>query len=495
MNKIKSFIKNNSLIIIICVVIFLVLLSSGLNTFAANDDLPYSLFYRGETRVENIVQVLKNQVADYKTINGRFLVHCVIQTLLIFDRVLFSIGNAIVIVSTICIIGYIAGEYICKKKCNYLFLLIMAGIGFLLLFDFKWLIYWVAGSVNYVWVFLFVLLVLLYYLKTNFNKHTVLNVIVLFLLANLHELSLVVSVILYMSFIVEQIISKNFDLKKNLYVIPIIIGALILLKAPGNTGRMTGYGEWYQLNIIEKLMISVPELSKAVLNINNGYNIIPMMYITTTTIKLLKDIFTSDRKTNYKFNNKINIVLLLSLFVSIILCCITKNGWLCAILLIILALTEVYIHIVNKRYKFITISIAMYAATFCMCITPLYLSLRPNYYLYMYYIIIIIGYIGELIGNRNNIATSIASVILTSLLVLELYIYLNIGNVVKIREKEIKNGIKNKSDIIYLTKIPDFFAKFHNEANEIGNDDYWCKKYFYIYHKIANDVDLVVVDK
>ena len=31
----------------------------------------------------------------------------------------------------------------------------------------------------------------------------------------------------------------------------LIIGALILLKAPGNVGRMAGYEEWYKLNIIE----------------------------------------------------------------------------------------------------------------------------------------------------------------------------------------------------------------------------------------------------
>lgn len=495
MNSVIKFIKNNIVSIITSVIIFSVLLCSGLNTFAANDDLPYSLFYRGESRVENILQVVKNQVADYKTINGRFLVHCMIQTLLIFDRVLFSIGNAIVIVATIGIIAYIAEEYICNKKNSYLTLLIMSGICFLLLFDFKWLIYWVAGSVNYVWMFLFVILILLYYLKTNFDKHTILNIIIMFLLANLHELSLVVAVILYMSFIVEQIVGKKFNLKKTLYIIPMIIGAIILLKAPGNAGRMAGYEEWYNLNIIDKMLISVPALSKAVLNVNNGYNIVPALYIFVIVIKLLKYVFDNRINNTVKTNIKINIIMLLALIINIVLCVITKNAWLCVILLIILAVAENYIHIVNKRYKFVTMSLAMYAAAFCMCITPLYLSLRPNYYLYMYYSIIISGFIGEFIRDKNKIANIISGVILAGLLSIELYIYLNIGHVVRIREKEIRAGIENKSNVIHLTRIPDIFVKYHNEANDMGNEDYWCKKFYYYYHGIDSNVDLIVNDK
>ncbi len=497
--NIKDVISNNKWLILIFIVMFCVFLCCGLNTFPSNDDLPYSFFYRGPERVQNIIQVLKNQVADYREINGRFLVHCVVQFVLIFDRVLFSILNAAIIVGTIYLMAYIAKQFISDCKDKKYLSTIICSICFLLLFDFKWLVYWVAGSVNYVWVFFFVLLSLVYYLKTNFNKYDIVNIVLFFLLANIHENSLVVAVILYITIVLEQFFRRKLNIKKLLYIVPLIIGAVILLAAPGNSVRVSSYEDWYSMNIIEKMLISIPALSKAILNVNNGYNLIPAIYILVLIMKVIK-IIIDNRKHN--INNSGNVIYITGvslLLINTLLCIITQNGWACFANIILLAFIENYIHLRNKQYNFITCSISMYAVVFSMCITPLYWSLRPNYYLYIYYSILIAGWLVDLIKFKkeaiNKIITCILTSILTLLLMFELYIYINIGNVSRIREKEIAEGIKNNDKVIYLTESPGFFMKFHNDLNSVGDEEYWAKKYYYYYYGINSEVDLVVINK
>ena len=77
--------KKNKLEIIFFLVITLLFIYCGLQTFVINDDLPYSLFYRGDVRITNIKQIIRNQASDYLTINGRFFIHCAVQFSIFFN--------------------------------------------------------------------------------------------------------------------------------------------------------------------------------------------------------------------------------------------------------------------------------------------------------------------------------------------------------------------------------------------------------------------------
>ena len=99
-----KFLKKHKVLIISIIILLLTLIYTSFNTFLSNDDLPYMFFYRGNKRITNLIQVIKNQVADYKHINGRFFIHCIIQALLIFDKKLWSILNPLVIVSLLLLI-------------------------------------------------------------------------------------------------------------------------------------------------------------------------------------------------------------------------------------------------------------------------------------------------------------------------------------------------------------------------------------------------------
>ena len=89
----KKFLRENKFIVLIFTMLFGVLIYSALQTLITSDDLPYSLFYRGEYRITHLSQIIANQESDYLTINGRFLVHCVVQFMLMFGKNLFAVVN------------------------------------------------------------------------------------------------------------------------------------------------------------------------------------------------------------------------------------------------------------------------------------------------------------------------------------------------------------------------------------------------------------------
>lgn len=152
----------------------LCLIYCSINTFIINDDLPYSFFHRTSTRITNIKQILGNQIADYKNISPRVFVHCVVQFLLIFGKSVWSIVNSIVIVLSMFVMNQISGLY-SKKKNTVLSILIIIS-SFLSMILYKKIIYWVAGSVNYVWIGLYLLILLYYYLKNGYSKNKIVNI-------------------------------------------------------------------------------------------------------------------------------------------------------------------------------------------------------------------------------------------------------------------------------------------------------------------------------
>jgi hypothetical protein len=187
----KKFLRENKFIVLIFTILFGVLIYSALQTLITSDDLPYSLFYRGEYRITHLSQIIANQESDYLTINGRFLVHCVVQFMLMFGKNLFAVVNAICIITTLIFVNLIVKLYTKKSslKDTWIYMLIISL--FLLLASYKYCIYWVAGSVNYMWVFMLLIIFIYYYLRLDLNKYRVLNAIIIFILSSLHEASFV----------------------------------------------------------------------------------------------------------------------------------------------------------------------------------------------------------------------------------------------------------------------------------------------------------------
>ena len=317
----KKFLRENKFIVLIFTMLFGVLVYSALQTLITSDDLPYSLFYRGEYRITHLSQIIANQESDYLTINGRFLVHCVVQFMLMFGKNLFAVVNAICIITTLIFVNLIVKLYTKKSslKDTWIYMLIISL--FLLLASYKYCIYWVAGSVNYIWVFMLLIMFIYYYLRLDLNRYRVLNAIIIFILSSLHEASFVLVLFIiigdsiYNYFILKQR-NKGFYIIRLIYLLFSIIGGLIILKAPGNQLRMSTAEYWYSMSFLKRISISIPVVSQNLYNFTNIDNVIPTIFVTLTLIY--------NYKKKIKFRNILSVTIVLFSLIAIIF----NSGWL-----------------------------------------------------------------------------------------------------------------------------------------------------------------------
>ena len=181
---------------------------------------------------------------------------------------------------------------------------------FLLLFNYKSIIYWVAGSVNYIWVFAFLLFILYLYFKYGFTKNKYMNIIIIFILTMIHECTMVFTIsFILISMFLDWYKNKKFN-KDYIYYLFGFLGCLVLLLSPANQNRLVSDELWNSLNIFEKLFKSIPIVSKNLFNLMNIKNILSYIFIIYVVNLLIKN--------KNKFS-KITIVLIILNMLSIYL--------------------------------------------------------------------------------------------------------------------------------------------------------------------------------
>lgn len=471
-------IKENKKLLFLILILIITLSYCSFHTFISNDDFPYSFFYRGPQRITNIIQVVKNQVADYFHINGRFFVHIIVQTLLIFNKNVWAILNPLVIASCLYLITkitYLIKDKLDKSKITYIYA--TAAILFLLLIEYKYIIYWVAGSVNYIWVSLTQLLFIYYYLKNGLDKKYLLNFLIILAVSILHEMSLVFLIIIVLGNLILNIVNKKkIDKKYLLYVLALIISGAFILLSPGNNNRMAACEAWNSMNIIEKVFTSLPVVSKNLFNLRNIYNIIPIIY-------LISIIYT-----NLKIKNKISIILSCSLLIISLLCLITDNSIIYIVLSVLSFLSLLYPCIYNKDYKLIVISLGFYAMVYSTIITPNYADGRPNLFFDIYSIIIIIISFSDLISSKS--IKIIILLILALVLIHEVYIYYNLSTYHKSRLASIEECRISNCQTLNLQEIPSKYQKYHIDINSPKNKEYYTYQYFIQYYSLPENIEI-----
>ena len=474
--KIKNIIKNNKFLIILAVLTFIIFAYTHFNTFLGNDDLPYSFFYRGPERITNIIQVVKNQVADYSTINGRVIVHSIMQVVLIFGKNLWSILNPLMIIASILFMIGISSKY--NKKINKPILFMIGLITFLILNEYKSIIYWVAGSTNYVWTFAILAFVLMLYYKYGLNKNPIINFGIIFILTALQESTMVFTIIFVLANIIyDWIKTKKFN-KKNLIYLLALSGSLVLLLSPANQARLTVDEAWSQMNIIEKLMTSIPVVSLNLMDLLDYKNIIAYIFIICVSINLFDK---KDKKTW---------IILSLIILNIISIYIFKINWLYFSLILLLVLGEYYGNIKKKRLDLCILSLSFYAVAFFNILTPIYYAGRPNYFFYMYVALFAMIVLSDILKNKK-VKTKYLYVVLiiisTILLGREVYIYTNIGMVHRERLEQITEYKKNNQEgILVLKKMPKKFASYHMDCN-LPYEGYFTYPHFLNYYGLNKD--------
>lgn len=245
---------------------------------------------------------------------------------------------------------------------------------------------------------------------------------------------------------------------------------------------MNTYPDWYNMNIFDRLIESIPVVSYNCFNFRNIFNIIPLLYI----ILLMYTCYFS-LKNNKAIRNSILIILSILLFLAMIL----DSGWIYFAIACLVFIIECYINIKCERKEVIPLVISMYSVTFSMIITPLYDSGRPDIYIHFAFIILLTIRIIDAIQTKEKVFKfcCISIYILLSLVLLfEIIEFTYIGKTHRKRLKDIDMAIKNNYDIVYLEKLNYPAELFQIEPNTIFYDDYYSTRYFKQYYNIPANI-------
>lgn len=476
MNKIKE----KKMVIIFLILLFGVLVYCHFQTFIINDDLPYSLYFRANNRVTDILGIIKNQVFDYSHISPRVFIHFVVQFLLMFDKNLWSILNPLVIIGIIVLMSYIIYE-LTKKKARFIYILFASTVIFLLLYNYKYLVYWVAGSVNYVWVFLLYLLMIIYDLKIGFLKKPILTFFLCLGFSCLCEATSILMIILLLSDLFCKLFVEKEDkkiiIKYIFYLIGAFLGFAFLMLSPSNLGRMAGNSEWASLNVFEKLFKAIPIISNKMFNVFDIYNLYPLLLLISIIYYLRKD-------RGFKW-------LILSAGLLMILSVVTSWGWF--LFGILLLLFQCYIFVKNKDYKLIGILLGGYAVIYSLAITTEYAACRTGFHLSLLMgMFIIYNFIYE-----NDFSKRLKTILIITLIctiIFEIIIYSYIGTVKIEREKSLNKVLNGDSQVLEVKIIKTPFDKFHIDANSPSDKNYWAYAAFEDYYKLSENIRIKLVE-
>ena len=474
-----SKIKKNIFIITIITITLVSLIYCSKNTFIINDDLPYSFFHRTDIRITNIKQVIGNQISDYKNISPRVFIHFIAQYLLIYGKKLWSIINPVIIILTALIMTKIIK--ISSKKDNYNLSILLTISLFLSMITYKKIIYWVAGSVNYVWTSVYLLFLIYIYLKKGYSNKKIINLLLILSISILHEYLLVFSIIFVITnYIINAYKQKKIIMSDIIYIIPLIISYIFLLKAPSSQIRINLSSTWNNMTIIEKLLTSIPEVSRNFIFNSNKNNYIIIFYIICLLIYFIKS------KLKYK-----SIIIFITILLTII-SIVTDNGWLYFILSLLLLISSIYYLLKTSKNKLIPVLISMYGIVFSMVITPEYNNYRSNYVVYLFLIVLSIIIIYDSINKQTLKKTiPIFTIFFIILIANEIYSYTIIGNIHKERINNINNCINTNCEVLKIKKIPLKYEFYHMDINSPQDKNYFAYDSFINYYHLDKNIQII----
>lgn len=171
-NKISCNRKLNvAIIAAVCVILFAVMLFLNYCTPYLNDDYIYfNMFSENgigdfillsikDQKIQSIPDIVESMKAHYNVMNGRVLVHSVVQAILLLPKGVFNVLNSAAYVALMLLI-YKHCKGTNKEDKAILFVLICL-VGWTFLPDFGKTALWLTGSINYLWTSVFRLAVLL----------------------------------------------------------------------------------------------------------------------------------------------------------------------------------------------------------------------------------------------------------------------------------------------------------------------------------------------
>ncbi len=234
-----------------------------------NDEFAYSFIYGTNERVNSIFDIFKSQMNLYHQWTGRNIVHFIVQFFLWIGKDFFNVFNSLMFILLIFLTYLFSkNEDEAKYPSSYTIILLLLFFWFGLP-ELGQTIFWVAGSVNYLWTTIFILVFLLPYKNLLDGKQTFknnnLNCIIMAILGLIsgwsqENTAVIVIFLISLSFI-------YFKLKKVVLpawyfsgIVSLILGFIILISAPGNFVRSKMM--YYNLTFGQQLINYVTSLLK-----------------------------------------------------------------------------------------------------------------------------------------------------------------------------------------------------------------------------------------
>jgi len=173
-NSADKFDKNNRInlifICLICVIAFAFAFFMNSKTHISLDDYAYHFIFLEEDtgdggtfntgeRVESISDIFTSMKAHYNTVNGRVVLHFIVQLMLLLGKPVFNVFNSAVLVLLILLIYlHCKGKY--KRQSAAVFIMCALGV-WTFAPSLGLTIFWLDGSINYMWGSVFRLAALL----------------------------------------------------------------------------------------------------------------------------------------------------------------------------------------------------------------------------------------------------------------------------------------------------------------------------------------------
>lgn len=344
MEKLKLTKKQQTIIILVC--IYLMMLILNLLTPILADDYSYSLGL-DDTKINSFMDIINYQWWHYFNWGGRTVAHTIAQFLLLFPKTIFNIINPLIYT---CLIYLIYLHAKGNKESNPLFLLLIhLGLWFLLPV-FGQTCLWLVGSCNYLWTSVIILWFLWIYRNKESNP-SIIKLIGIFILGFLagwtnENTSAGLIVILLGYIIMQKVCSKKEKIQKIQIVglIGTILGFLVMILAPGNFVRTTAFQDnsFFLVKIIKRAID---------MTITAGNYLLPIVIILVIALSI--KIYHKK-----KIENDVYIFLvggLATIYSMVLSPTFPERSWTGVIIFLLIAMFNILYNIekINKLYKYI----------------------------------------------------------------------------------------------------------------------------------------------
>ena len=256
-----------------------------------SDDFSYSYVCgNGGVRVENISDIISSQIHHYLTWGGRFWTHCVVQYLLMYDKWVFNLANVLVYALSTYFISRIG-----KETFHPWYWLLSASTFWCIMPATGCTMFWLTGSVNYLWSSC-LNVIFLYVICSTRHKPHILMLPLSILAGNAHEgISAGVAVASMILLTIHRQHRGMFVLMAACYV----AGCLSNIFAPGNSVRLetlsNGEAGIFLHDISAKLYLNAKSLIQQIRIVNDIGIFISICMFSASILAFFRLLFINKR--------------------------------------------------------------------------------------------------------------------------------------------------------------------------------------------------------